>query len=93
MVRAAVAVSWHLHIVPADPALLDLVLQLPLMETARARTELGWRPQRSSAAALAELLEGMADGAGTAAVPLAPDSAAGRLDEIATGVGARDRQS
>ena len=39
------------------------------------------------------LTEGMADGAGTAAVPLAPDTAAGRLDEIATGVGARDRQS
>ena len=30
---------------------------------------------------------------GARAVPLAPDTAAGRLDEIATGVGARDRQS
>jgi UDP-glucose 4-epimerase len=93
VVRAAVAASWHLHLVPADPALLDLVLQQPLMEAARARMELGWHPERSSAAALGEMLVGMVDGAGTATVPLAPHTAAGRLDEIAIGVGARDRQS
>jgi hypothetical protein len=35
------------------------------------------------------MLEGMHDGAGMDTAPLAPDSARGRLSELATGAGAR----
>lgn len=87
LVRAAVATAWHLHLAPADPTLLDLVLQLPLLDTTRARAELGWRPRFSGVEALREMLEGMADGAGGPTPSLAPDGAGSRVHEVATGVG------
>ncbi|HVE46226.1 MAG TPA: NAD-dependent epimerase/dehydratase family protein [Acidimicrobiales bacterium] len=87
LVRAAVATAWHLHLVPADPTLLDLVLQLPLLDTTRAQKELGWKPRFSGVEALREMLEGMADGAGGPTPTLAPDSSAGRVREVASGVG------
>jgi UDP-glucose 4-epimerase len=87
--RAALASLWHLHVVPAEPALLDLVLGLPLLDTSRARTELGWEPRTTSVDALREVLEGMADGAGGTTPPLRSDSPRHRADEVATGVGER----
>ncbi|MET0764380.1 MAG: NAD-dependent epimerase/dehydratase family protein, partial [Blastococcus sp.] len=89
LVRAGLSAAWRLHLVPADPALLDLARQLPLLDTSRIRTELGWSPTVSSLDALREALEGMADGAGAQTPPLAPDSAAGRLQEGVTGLGER----
>jgi len=89
LVRGALAAAWLAHLVPADPRLLDLVLGLPLLDTSRARTELGWKPKWSGMEALRELLEGLADGAGGSSAPLAPDSPEGRLHEVATGVGER----
>lgn len=41
------------------------------MDSARARNELGWQPQRRADDALVELLDGMRDGAGTDTPPLA----------------------
>ena len=89
LVRAALAAAWRAHLVPAEPALLDLVLGLPLLDPSRARTELGWTPTRTAIEAVQELLEGLASGAGGETPPLAPDSPAGRVQEIATGVGER----
>jgi UDP-glucose 4-epimerase len=45
--RAALSALWHLHTVPAEPGLLDLVLDLPLLDTTRIRDE--WDGSRSSA--------------------------------------------
>jgi UDP-glucose 4-epimerase len=89
LVRVGLTAAWQMHLVPAEPALLDLALQLPLLDTTRIRTELGWSPTVSSVDALREVLEGMAEGAGAQTPPLAPDSLAGRLQEGATGVGER----
>ncbi|MBW8766897.1 MAG: NAD-dependent epimerase/dehydratase family protein [Geodermatophilales bacterium] len=89
LVRAGLTAAWQLHLVPAEPRLLDLALQLPLLDTTRIRTELGWSPSVSSVDALREALEGMADGAGAQTPPLASDSLAGRLQEGATGIGER----
>lgn len=66
-----------------------LALDLPLMDTGRVRSELGWAPRRSGREAIAELLEGIADGAGGPTSPLAPDGAGGRAVEMASGVGER----
>lgn len=85
--RAALSALWHLHVVPAEPALLDLVLSLPLLDTSRIREELGWQPQVSSVEAMREVLEGMVDHAGGDTATLAPDSVQGRVSEVATGVG------
>ncbi|GGQ14176.1 nucleoside-diphosphate-sugar epimerase [Actinomadura coerulea] len=87
-VRAALAAAWNLHLVPASPALLDLALQIPLMDTARARDELGWTPRHTAREAITEFLEGLRTGAGRDTPPLSPETG-GRLrgHEFATGVG------
>jgi nucleoside-diphosphate-sugar epimerase len=89
-VRAAVAAAWALRAVPAAPALLDLALDLPVMATTRARSELGWAPEVPATDAVREAVRGIAEGAGGDTPPLAPDSPAGRAGELATGIGGRD---
>jgi UDP-glucose 4-epimerase len=89
VVRAALALAWRAHVVPIEPALLDLVLELPLLDTGRARDVLGWAPGRSATDALGEVIEGMAGGAGGETAPLGPDTLGRRLGEIASGVGER----
>lgn len=88
--RRALAVAWHLRLVPAPPHLFDALLRLPLMDVTRARTELGWSPRYSATEALAEFLTGLRDGAGMPTPPLHPH-AGGRLRhrELTTGVGTR----
>ncbi len=88
-VRAAVWLAWQLHLVPASPYLLDAFLRLPIMDTSRARTELGWSPRRSAREALEEFLGGLRDGAGMSTPPLTPRMPGGRGHEIRTGVGVR----
>lgn len=85
--RAAMATLWHLHVIPPEPALLDLVLSLPLLDTTRIRAELGWEPKVTSVEAMREVIEGMVDHAGGPTPTLAADSPQGRVDELKTGVG------
>jgi len=88
--RAAAALTWRLRLQPAPPGWVDLALGVPLMDTTRAHSQLGWRPRRSAGEALLELLEGMRRGAGLATPPLEPGGAGPlRLRELFTGVGAR----
>jgi nucleoside-diphosphate-sugar epimerase len=89
LLRAVVAAAWTLRLVPASPGLLDAVLRLPLMDTTRARTELGWTPRHTADEALTEFLTGLRERAGEATPPLAPSVPGGRLGELATGVGRR----
>ncbi|HEY1358713.1 MAG TPA: hypothetical protein VGF21_10445, partial [Thermoleophilaceae bacterium] len=89
--RALADLSWRARLQPTPPGWIDLALAVPIMSTARARSELGWRPRHSSAEALLDLLAGMREGAGLDTPPLDP-SAGGHLRsrEILTGVGARN---
>jgi len=88
--RAAVSASFALRLQPTSAGWLDMALAVPLMDTSRARSELGWSPKRTAGEALLELLGGMRDGAGVDTPPLAPDTGGPlRLRELATGVGAR----
>ncbi|MET9760833.1 SDR family oxidoreductase [Streptomyces sp. NPDC006372] len=68
--RSAIAAAWGLHLLPASPHLFDAVLRLPLMDCARARTELGWRPEHTATEVLEEFLEGLQQGGGERTVPL-----------------------
>jgi nucleoside-diphosphate-sugar epimerase len=72
LARGLVELSWRLRLQPTPPGWLDMGLAVPLMDWSRARRELGWQPSRSSIEALRELMEGIADGAGTDTQPLAP---------------------
>jgi nucleoside-diphosphate-sugar epimerase len=71
-VRAATFASWKLRLQPTPPGWLDLALSVPLMDTSRARNELGWEPRHTSGEALLDLLEGMREGAGLPTPPLDP---------------------
>jgi UDP-glucose 4-epimerase len=70
VLRAAVAVAWHLRLVPASPHLLDLFLDIPVMDTTRARTELGWAPTRTGVEALEAYRRGEQEQDGMATAPL-----------------------
>jgi UDP-glucose 4-epimerase len=85
LARTALAGLWQLRVVPAEPALLDLALMLPLLDTSRIRNELGWQPTVSSVEAMREVIEGMADHAGERTAPLSPDTVHGRLREVVPG--------
>jgi UDP-glucose 4-epimerase len=89
VVRRLADLSWRLRLQPSPPGWLDMALQVPLMSSRRAREELGWQPRFTAAEALAELLEGIRRGQGYPTPPLEEAGAKGRLDEIRTGVGAR----
>lgn len=88
-VRGALAAAWHLHLVPASPQLLDLALSIPVMDTSRAATELGWHPSVDALVAVAEVMEGMRRGAGGETPPLHADAGGAlRNRELRSGVGA-----
>lgn len=74
--RGPLAAAWRLHLIPVSPGLFDTVLRLPLMDTAKARRELGWVPRHSATDAVAELLAGLRDGADLPTPPLAADPSA-----------------
>ncbi|GAB2596763.1 SDR family oxidoreductase [Streptomyces capparidis] len=87
--RLALSAAWRLHLVPASPHLFDAVLRLPVMDTSRAREELGWTPRYTAEEALEEVLAGLREGAGLPTPPLASRVRGGRLRELSTGVGRR----
>jgi UDP-glucose 4-epimerase len=88
--RAALSAAWHLHLLPASPDLLDLALRVPLMDTTRATTELGWSPQYTSRDALEAFLTGLRTGADAATPALsATSSGPARATEIRSGIGER----
>ena len=63
VLRVAAGTSWRLRLQPTPAGWIDLALNVPLLETARIRRELGWSPNVSAADALVELLEGLVHGA------------------------------
>jgi ferritin-like metal-binding protein YciE/nucleoside-diphosphate-sugar epimerase len=89
VVRRLAEVSWRLRLQPTPPGWLDMARNVPLMSSERARAELGWEPRHTGVEALEELLEGMREGHGDGTPPLEADGVAARLDDLKTGVGAR----
>jgi nucleoside-diphosphate-sugar epimerase len=68
--RAALAATWHLRLQPTPPGWLDMGLSVPLLDTTRAREELGWEPRLSSLEAILALLGGLRQGASEPTPPL-----------------------
>lgn len=90
VLRIGADLTWRARLQPTSPGWVDMALKAPIMDTTRARTELGWMPCHSSGDALTDLLAGMRDGAGAPTPPLDPH-AGGRFrrQEVTSGVGAR----
>lgn len=83
-VRAALAAAWRTRLAPVGPGWLDMALSAPVLDTTRARTELGWSPRVTATDALREVLAGLVEGAGTASPPLHPRRRSGRTVRPAT---------
>ncbi|OBK71217.1 NAD-dependent epimerase/dehydratase family protein [Mycobacterium sp. 1274761.0] len=65
-----VDVSWRARLQPIDRGWLDMAFSVPLLDCTRAKNELGWNPQRSSVAALADVIEGVGQQAHGDSAPL-----------------------
>jgi nucleoside-diphosphate-sugar epimerase len=72
--RALVTGTWKLHLQPVDAGWLDMAMNAPLMDTAKARS-LGWVPQRRTDAVLREFSAALVRGTGTGSPALAPRTA------------------
>jgi nucleoside-diphosphate-sugar epimerase len=62
-VRAAVSLSWHARLQQLDAGWIDLAYAVPLLDTSRAASELGWSATRDALSVLVETVEGMRDAA------------------------------
>jgi nucleoside-diphosphate-sugar epimerase len=90
LLHGAAAAAWHLRLVPASADLLDMLLRLPIMDTTRARTELGWTPAHTAVEAIEAFLEGTRAAADLDTPPLSRHSSGpGRIREFLTGIGRR----
>ena len=90
LIRGGAALTYTLRLQPSEPGWVDMAFAVPVMDATRARTELGWTPERTSTQALLDLLGGMHDGAGLDTPPLEAGGAGPlRVREFSSGVGAR----
>ncbi|MBV8218001.1 MAG: NAD-dependent epimerase/dehydratase family protein, partial [Solirubrobacterales bacterium] len=90
VLRGGAAVTFALRLQPSEPGWVDMAFAVPLLDSTRARSELGWQPQRSGTDALAELIAAMRNGDDYATPPLAgATSGPARVHELLTGIGRR----
>jgi nucleoside-diphosphate-sugar epimerase len=91
LVRRIAELTWRLRLQPTPAGWVDMALNVPIMDTTRARDELGWRPRHSATDALRDLVRGLNEAAGIETPPLAAKAGGrARERELAQGVGARD---
>lgn len=81
VLRGLLAGSWHARLQPIDAGWLDLGMAVPLLDSTRARTVLGWAPTRTAEETLAEVLTGMRDAASGSTPILRPRSVPGALTD------------
>jgi UDP-glucose 4-epimerase len=87
VLRAGLSAAFRARLAPAAPALFDLAMAVPMMDSSRARTELGWEPQFDSAQTLRAFLAGLTAEPDVNTPPLArATSGRARRHELATGV-------
>lgn len=90
LVRTVTHWTWKARLHPTPEGWVDLALQTPLLDTKRARTDLGWEPRFTGQQALLDLLAGMNTNYGIDTPPLHPKTGGTlRWKEIAKGIGAR----
>jgi UDP-glucose 4-epimerase len=90
ILRATAALTFSLRLQPSEPGWVDMAFAVPLLDSGRARDELGWQPQRTATDATAELIEAMRLGTDDRTPPLAGAmSGLARTREFLTGIGGR----
>jgi len=81
VLRVLASAAWNLHLQQVDTGWLDMAFALPLLDSTRARTELGWSPTKDSAAVIREVVEGMRDAAAGPTEALRPRTVAGTVKD------------
>ncbi len=71
--HAGLAAAWRMRVVKAPADLFDAFMRIPVMSTARARTELDWTPEHTAFKALSDMVEGAREQWGSQTPPLDPD--------------------
>jgi nucleoside-diphosphate-sugar epimerase len=90
LARGLTFLTWRAHLQPTPPGWLDLGRGVPLMDTGRIRSELGWTPAHDANEALLDLLAGLRDSADAPTPPLAHEPGGpARSKGIVTGLGER----
>jgi nucleoside-diphosphate-sugar epimerase len=70
VLAAVMSAAWRARLQPLDPGWVELAFAVPLLDTTRARTELGWRPRWTAWEAAADAVAGIAGEEGTASPAL-----------------------
>ncbi|PJJ56132.1 nucleoside-diphosphate-sugar epimerase [Mumia flava] len=60
VLRAVADLSWRARLQGVDPGWVDLAATVPILDTSRARSVLGWAPAHTAPSVLAEMIEGLA---------------------------------
>ena len=79
VLRAGVSLAWHGRLLQLDPGWIDLAFSVPLLDTTRARTELGWTPTVAGPDVIEEVVSGMTDAASARTPVLRPRSIADQV--------------
>jgi UDP-glucose 4-epimerase len=81
VLRATVSLGWNLRLERLDPGWIDLAFSVPLIDSSRARTELGWEPVVDTRTAFREMILGMRSAMSTGSQSLRRRSVAGEIRE------------
>jgi UDP-glucose 4-epimerase len=82
-VRTAVSLSWHARVQQLDAGWIDLAYAVPLLDTSRAASELGWSATRDGVSVLAETVDGMSEASADRSPVLRPRSVPDALSRFA----------
>lgn len=82
VLRAVVTGSWVARLQPLDPGWWDIAMNVPLIDSSRARDVLGWSPGHSAHAVLQEIVDGLRDSTAGPTPALRPRSVAGQLADL-----------
>jgi nucleoside-diphosphate-sugar epimerase len=63
LLRRLADLTWRAHLQQVDAGWLDLAYQVPVLDSGRARAELGWAPRHDAATVLAETIAGLREAA------------------------------
>ncbi len=79
VLRAVVSALWHARLEQLDPGWVDLAYAVPLLDSGRAETELGWQPAHTETEVLEEIVAGMVTAASSPTPVLRPRRLADNL--------------
>jgi len=82
ILRSVVAVGWYARVERLDPGWIDLAFNVPLIDSGRARRELGWEPVVDTATTVRQAVLGMRNALFTPSAPLRHRSVVGEIRSI-----------